>query len=421
MILMPKTYLDQNVYDAARERLRFVFERFEAVSVSFSGGKDSSVLLHMALEVAQEMDKLPLHVLFVDLEGQYRETIRHVEEMMSDPRVTGHWVCLPLNLRNAVSQFEPHWACWDAKERENWVRPLPTHPLVVSDEAFFPFFRYRMEFEEFVPAYEEWLAAELGVKSLCCLVGIRSDESLNRFRAIKREGIGRFDDKSWTTVKSGPGAKTTTKKKREEGAQIVNAYPLYDWRVEDIWTAIGRNKWAYNRLYDWMFLHGTSVHEMRICQPYGDDQRVGLDQYHAIEPDTWFRILRRVQGVNGGALYARDRFLGYNHGYGLPPGHTWKSYTKLLLHSLPPDVAEHYKANFLTFMLWWKKHRRSRGYKGMFDAGTKNPQTGKNIPSWQRLAECILKNDYWCHSLKFGQVTRIHERQQALKEKYKNI
>jgi predicted phosphoadenosine phosphosulfate sulfurtransferase len=202
---------------------------------------------------------------------------------------------------------------------------------------------------------------------------------------------------------------------------VTNFYPLYDWRVEDVWAYLGKRKLPYNKLYDWMHLHGTTLHEMRICQPYGDDQRVGLGQFHALEPDTWFRILRRVQGVNSGALYANQRIMGYRGALGLPPGQTWKRYTKLLLGSLPPDVRSQYIRNFVTFMLWWKEHRRSRGYPGMFDAGIKNPDTGKNIPSWQRMALCILRNDYLCHSLKFGQTVRMYERQQALKEKYRQL
>lgn len=398
-----KTYLDTDVYSAARARLHKIYDEFDHVQVSFSGGKDSTVLLHLAIEVATERNRLPVRAMFIDLEGQYQETIRHITEMFDDPRVDGTWFCLPLNLRNAVSQFQPHWACWDPGLESEWVRPLPQHRTVVSDPAAFPFFRYRMEFEEFVPEYEQWLAEQLGGK-LAVLVGIRSDESLNRFRTIKRDNVRRHNGWKWSTAWS---------------ESCVNLYPIYDWRVEDIWTYLGRKRVPYNRLYDWMYLHGASIHEQRICQPYGDDQRVSLDQFHAIEPETWFRILKRVQGVNHGALYANQRILGYRRGLGLPPGHTWKSYTKLLLKSLPPDIEAHYREKFLVWIRWWKNHRRDYGHVGMLESGVRDSGTRKLIPSWERLALCILKNDYWCHSLTFGATKRIFERQQELKEKYK--
>jgi len=46
---------------------------------------------------------------------------------------------------------------------------------------------------------------------------------------------------------------------------------------------------------------GLTVHQMRICQPYGDDQRRGLWLFHLIEPQTWSRVVARVNGANGGA------------------------------------------------------------------------------------------------------------------------
>ena len=47
-------YLENNVFDEAMERLRFIFDNHDDVIVSMSGGKDSTVLFHMALMVARE-------------------------------------------------------------------------------------------------------------------------------------------------------------------------------------------------------------------------------------------------------------------------------------------------------------------------------------------------------------------------------
>ena len=42
-----KTYLDKNVYEAALERIAYCFQEFDNVLVSFSGGKDSGVMLNL--------------------------------------------------------------------------------------------------------------------------------------------------------------------------------------------------------------------------------------------------------------------------------------------------------------------------------------------------------------------------------------
>lgn len=397
-----KLYLNVDVFTAAVARISWVFDRFERVVVSFSGGKDSTVLLHLVLEEARRRAR-KVHVLFIDLEGQYQATIDHVREMMALPEVIPLWVALPLNLRNAVSSFEPFWCCWEPGEEANWIRPLPEGPGVITDPGFFPFYQYRMEFEEFVDGFGPWLAEG---KPLAQFVGIRADESLNRVRTVMKARESRYEGQPWTCQK---------------GEHAVNIYPIYDWSVEDIWTYVGKTGCSYNTLYNQMWEAGLTPHEMRICQPYGDDQRKGLDLFHLIEPETWYRVVQRVSGANYGALYAGQKILGYRGGLGLPPGLTWKQYTKMLLRSLPAHMEAHYRQKFLTFMLWWKNHRKNYGYTGMFDQGIKNPSTGKNIPSWQRMALCILDHDYLCSSLKFGQVKRQAQKMEALKEKYSSI
>jgi len=129
-----KKYLDINVYEATIARLELILDEFEKVYISFSGGKDSSVLLQILLEVAERKEKLPVGVLFIDLEGQYKATIKHVEEMLvGNPKVQPYWICLPINLRNAVSVYQSQWQCWDPKEKEKWVRDMPLYDCVISD------------------------------------------------------------------------------------------------------------------------------------------------------------------------------------------------------------------------------------------------------------------------------------------------
>jgi predicted phosphoadenosine phosphosulfate sulfurtransferase len=395
---MPKKYLDQDVYEAALDRTKLIFEEFKKVYFSFSGGKDSSVMIHLAFKIAKEMDRLPLNILFVDLEGNYKTTVDHVEEILLRDNVNAYWICLPLHLRNAVSMFQPQWVCWDPDEKKNWIRSMPDYDCVISDPDYFNFFQYGMEFEDFVVEFGEWLSE--GEKTACC-VAIRSDESLNRFRTIANKRKVRFQGKGWTTKVS---------------EHIFNCYPIYDWRVEDIWTAVAKFNWSYNKLYDLMYKQGRSIHQMRICQPYGDDQRKGLDLFHECEPETWSKIVNRVSGANMGSIYRDDPLLG-NRRPKLPKGHTWKSYVDMLLKSLPRYTAEIYLEHFKTFRDWWEDH----GYpiEEWPDKGPAKLEARKKIPSWHRLAKCILKNDLICKSLSFSQTKNQFEEYNEIYEKYK--
>lgn len=54
---MPKIPLGKNTYEAAIERMNYIFDNFESIYLSFSAGKDSTVMLHIAMEVAMQRNR----------------------------------------------------------------------------------------------------------------------------------------------------------------------------------------------------------------------------------------------------------------------------------------------------------------------------------------------------------------------------
>lgn len=71
-------------------------------------------------------------------------------------------------------------------------------------------------------------------------------------------------------------------------------YPLYDWKARDIWIYHARTGAIYNPLYDLMYRAGVPLRNMRVCEPFGPEQRRGLWLYHILEPETWARMCVRV-------------------------------------------------------------------------------------------------------------------------------
>ena len=216
---MAKRPLGCDVLNAATSRIHRIFDDFPRIYVAFSGGKDSAVMLHLVMREARRRYR-KVGVLFIDLEAQYKLTIDYVAEMFETYRcwIEPYWVALPLRLRNAVSQFEPQWICWEPGRECDWVRQ-PFHGSIISED-FFLFFRRGMEFEEFTPAFGQWYAQE---KLCACFIGIRSSESLNRYLTIADKKKAAFEGLQWTT---------------QAGEMLYNAYPLYDWRTEDIRAAL---------------------------------------------------------------------------------------------------------------------------------------------------------------------------------------
>jgi len=406
-----KQYLDTDVLTEARKRISWVFDSFRKVYLSGPSGKDSGVMMHLACEEARKRGRR-IGVLYVDLEAQFESTIDYIKGMFEEYAdcIDPHWVALPLNLRNAVSVVQPYWMSWDPDAQESWVRTPPE--IAVTDPKAYPFYnppwmegdrKTAMEFEDFVPAFGRWYSDG---EPCACLVGIRTDESLNRWRAISKARKSRIEGLPWTSWK---------------GGGLVNCYPIYDWRTEDIWTFHGKTGLPHNTLYDSMHRAGLGIHQQRICQPYGDDQRRGLKMWHVVEPQTWHRVLARVAGANYGALYAgkRGNILG-NGKIVLPDSHpTWESYVQFLLETLPTEESEHYSDKIAVFVQYW----RSKGME-MVDEGDVKLEAKREIPTWRRVAKTILLNDRMCRRLSFSQTSNkdgAYQRYRAIMKKRRQL
>lgn len=375
-----REYTNKNVLTAAKQRIAYTFDHFDKILLSFSGGKDSSVMFHLVMEEAI-LRKRRIGVMLIDFEAQYKATSDHAMEMFDlyKDHIDIHWICLPIKLRNAVSTYQPTWTAWDAEMENDWVRPMPKHPGVVRDITAYPFFQPRLEFEEFIVMFADWYAQG---EKLATFVGIRCDESLNRYRTIAVADKTMYEGKRWTT---------------HVIDQVYNIYPIYDWKTKDIWVYNRSANKCYNRIYDLMHQAGVPLSQQRLCQPYGDDQRRGLWLYHLLEPQTWYRIVARVNGANSGSLYINEtgNMTGYNK-ITLPPGHTYKSFCNLLLCTLPEVSRDHYVERFKDHIKGWRK----RGYKGDIpDSAPRDLENKQWVPSWRRMCKVLLRNDWWCKSL----------------------
>lgn len=375
---MSKNYIESSVLDESKKRISYCFDVFKKLYISFSGGKDSTVMTHLVLDEAKKRNR-KVGLLIIDLEAQYSATISHLEEMIEKYKdyIDLHWFCGELLLRNAVSDFEPKWVCWGEENKDIWVREKPK---LASDLSQYDFYIPKMEFEELMVLFGKWYSDG----ELCGgFIGIRSDESLHRYRAI-------VSQKKNLTM---GGHKWTTKL----SSSLYNIYPIYDWRTEDIWLFHAKHKHlCYNKIYDLMTKAGVKFSNQRLCQPFGDDQKKGLWLYQILEPDTWYKLINRVSGVNSGALYCQEtgNINGVNK-IQKPDNHTWKSYTNFLLKSLPKKMQENYRGRFKKFIACWKK----RGYSSIPDYAPHDLEVKQWAPSWRRMCRCILRNDFYCKGL----------------------
>jgi len=427
---MAKNYLDINVYQAALERLNYLYDHFseDEIWLSLSGGKDSSLCFELMKEVALVRGVKSINVLIIDLEGHYKLHIDFLEELIADREITvnGYWLCLPFNLSNASSFHMPKWLCWEADKKPLWVRPMPENRLIVNENnnPFGEYFRKGMEFEEFIIQFPKYLVEQKGLKQVAQVIGIRTQESYNRYLKMKvRANREFYNGVQWIL------------KQKVTGHDTYSVHPIYDWLIQDVWRYLSSRK--YNEVYDQMYLAGYPLNSMRICQPYGEEQRDNIDLFSKIEPETWARVSERVYGGNFAKIYKGKNVIKGR--IEKPSGATWEEWARLILKTMPPFLRDHYLRRINVFLRWWRKeifndipHVYSAKYEDneKFDGDglyivdihdEHKTDTTKKVPSWRRIAKVLIKGDYLCKNLSFCANQQEYEKLEQLKEKYKNL
>lgn len=167
-----KIYSDKNVFDEALERIRYLFDEFEEVVVGFSGGKDSTVVLNLAIQVAREKGRLPLKLLFVDQEAEWQTVIDYVRTQMDRDEVEPMWFQMPIRIFNATSTKDPWLMCWE--EGREWMRPKEADAYTVNKYGT----------DRFHDIFGGIFDVEFSDKKTCYLAGVRTEESPARHTSL---------------------------------------------------------------------------------------------------------------------------------------------------------------------------------------------------------------------------------------------
>lgn len=436
---MIKQYLAQNVYDALQERLRFIFEEFENIYLSFSGGKDSGLLLNLVLEYQKKYyPQKKIGLFHQDFEAQYTVTTEYIERTFEKVKdeVEPYWICLPMATRTAVSSYEMFWYPWDDTKKEAWVRPMPKYDYVINlDNNPITTYKYRMHQEDLAKQFSRWYKISHGNKKTVCLLGIRADESMHRYSGFLNKKYG-YKQECWIS---------------KQFSDVWCASPLYDWSLNDVWHANSIFHYDYNHLYDLYHMAGLQVSQMRVASPFNDYSKDSLNLYRVIDPQIWSKLVGRVQGANFAAIYGRSKAMGYRS-ITLPEGHTWKSYTQFLLETLPIRIRNNYVRKFNSSIHFWHNtgggldeetiteleehgyHIKRNGvsnytldkksriiFLDKIPDDTDDIKSTKDIPSWKRMCFCILKNDHICRFMGFGLTRQQQRRIDIIKSKYKGL
>jgi predicted phosphoadenosine phosphosulfate sulfurtransferase len=392
---------DKNVLEASIERIEFLFNEFEHVYFSVSGGKDSSLMVQLGDIVAKKMNR-KFDVMFLDQEAIYKYTSDHIEELKKLESINEFYhICLPFYEDNALSVFQTQWKMWDDEQTHLWVREK-TEKEYNNIEFWGKYWDENPD--KFMVKFGEWYRDNHNAK-VASVVGIRANESYHRFRAIAF-GKNLYKDKTWTTLIS---------------KNLYNIYPIFDYETSDVWAAVFKLGFTYNEFYEWMYKSGESIHQARICQPYGHEQKAGLNQYAKIEPDTWHKVVNRVSGANFGNIYCKTTLLGHN-GSNKPDHMTWEEYAIFLLESIGiycPELMDHYYRKIKILIGYYYK-TENKEHLNWTDTSTASEVREDPIKwySWKRIALAIEKNDYELKTCQYGLTKQDEQELYYISKKY---
>lgn len=342
-------------YTAALDRARYAYDNYDNVVVEFSGGKDSTAVLNVTLELAHEYDKLPLRVDFCDEEAIAVETEDYVRRTAQRDDIDLHWYCIPVTHRNACSKESPWFYPWAPEEEHLWVRRLPDegitiHTLTGYEDPGPHGDRQRPTW----PELSGWLHGQMPGRT-ASLLGIRANESMVRRRAVANNRPENFVI---------PSARDK---------RVDKIYPVYDWDTTDVWTAPKVHGWDHNHAYDAMEMAGIAPHQQRCAPPFGEEPSQSLWQWAVCFPDIWEKLCRRVPGASTAARYARTELYAYGDVPDKPPDTPWPDFIRETINSHEDERTRRQAAQSVQFYI-----DRHYGYTSDPILEPKHPRTAIN-------------------------------------------
>lgn len=326
---MSLQYLPTNVYEESIKRIKFVFDECDDVIVSMSGGKDSTVMFELAMREATKRGRLPLKVFWLDQEAEWQATEDYMKSIMYREDVKPYWFQIPFDFTNSLSFRDNFLRVWNPADEDKWIRPSDPISIKVNPTKKN---RYK-DLVNWLPTYCDTEGKEhVGV-----LVGVRTSESLSRRMMVGFSGVP-YKGQLWCKKPNG---------------NTRCFYPIYDYQDQDIWTAIAKNNWRYNRVYDYFYKYGISSKDMRVSALIHETSWHSIEPLQEVEPQMYNRYIQRVVGVNTFSHFKKEIIPRE-----LPPYFVdWKEYRDYLLANLT-DPKYHN-----LFQNRWKNQHGTEWYK----------------------------------------------------------
>lgn len=343
---MAKRLLGNSVIEESLSRIEDLYKGGHRVVVSFSGGKDSTVVLNLARMATQRLGLDPPEVVFVDEEIFLPGTFEYALKTAESGHYDFYWVITASETINLYDRQCPYFWSYDMSCPDVWMQQPPEWAYYIAETSY----KSAISKIRFPP--------DEG-KRLYVLTGVRSSESLVRRRSVNASG--------------GHIIKTPTQ------FQAYYSRPIYDWSEGDVWKFIHENKIDYNSAYDSMFRMKVNMRNLRVACPVASLGQLELLQAFATWNPSWFsRLNRRVRGVDQAVRYGERCVRPVR-----VPGETWQMcLDRLIKDPNQPEWARYQAENGRRVME--ATHKRHAG-SAPFPDDRQCDQCGQ-VGSYRRLA-----------------------------------
>lgn len=252
-----KKYIDQDVHEAAIERINHIYDTFDTIAVMFSGGKDSLAVLHLVKQVAESRGHKKVNVVFRDEELIPNSVIEFVDKYRKMDWVDMLYFAVPLKSQKFVLGVTEGYIQWD-KNRKH-VRPIPEHAITFDNDTVYD--QYSMDA----------LTASYYTGKIAFITGVRAAESLVRFRA----SVNKLNENYINAPTENIG-------------NVKMCKPLYDWEENDIFKYFYDNEIEYCQIYDHQLWNGDP---MRVATPIHQEAAKNFHRQRTLDPVLYSQVI----------------------------------------------------------------------------------------------------------------------------------